>query len=110
MALTKEVLSRSTTTPTISMWGTLYANATGELAGWVVSTCSGVISHLPPEMHWASKEDGKFYRLRWNIDVRKSLEVREEDTEIEPRRADFIRATLRTWEQEYLQEKTEAPK
>jgi hypothetical protein len=106
-----KVRSRSTVHPTISMWATLHTNQlTGEVAGWIVDTWSerGVLPPFLPKMHWVPKEDSKFYNMKLNVDWRSSIVVFDEDKEIEPQRAAFIRATLATWEQEYLEEKTDS--
>jgi hypothetical protein len=103
-----KVLSRDTAHPAISMWGTLHTDQlTGAVVGWIVDTWSerGVMPPLLPKMYWVPKEDGKFYHMRLNVDNRSSLAVFGVDTEIEPQRAAFIRATLAIWEQEYWQEK-----
>ena len=108
-----KVLSRSTVHPAISMWGTLHANQlTGALVGWIVDTWSepGVMPPLHPRMHWVPRQDGKFYRMRLNIDYRCTVEFFGEDTEIEPHRAAFIRATLAIWEEQYLEEKARGVK
>lgn len=99
-----KVLSRSTTRSGNSMWGTLHTDESGAMVGWVVDSWTerGATLPLQPQMHWVAKEDGKFYRMRFNIDFRSSIEVFGEDTDIEPKRAEFIRATLATWEREYL--------
>src|SRR5580704_3202344 len=102
---TKQILERSMTHPSMSMWGRLHAeHETGALLGWVVSSSSGpgVRPPLPPKIHWASKEDGKFYNMQRNLDPGNSIEVFDEDSEIELPRAAFIRETLGLWEQEYL--------
>jgi hypothetical protein len=85
------------------MWASLYVDQTGEKVAWLVDTWSeqGVMPHLKPKLHWVSHEDGKFYHVLLNIDYQNSLKISEEDTEIEPHRAAFIRSTLATWEQEY---------
>lgn len=89
------------------MWGTLHVNQRRELVGWIVDTWTevGVEPHLLPKMHWVPREDGKFYHMRLNIDFRSSLEIFHEDTDIEPHRAAFVKATLALWEQEWLDQK-----
>jgi hypothetical protein len=54
-------------------------------------------------MHWVPR-DGKFHHMHMNIDFRSSIQMGEEDTDIEPTRAVFIKATLGLWEQEWLEE------
>ena len=97
----EKVLSRSTTAADISMWATLHVSRPdGKAIGWLVDSW-GV--HLRPRMNWISREEDKFYRVYVTIDTgRNSISIREEDTDIEPLRAAFIRATLETWEQEWI--------
>ena len=90
------------------MSGQLYTSVqTGAILGWLVITRTerGVMPPLNPKMHWVWKEDGKLRGAIRQMDygVAQSL---DEDTEIEPHRAAFIRATLALWEQEYLETKS----
>src|SRR5258705_12426631 len=104
----KMVFSRIVDTP-LSMSGHLFSDTrTGALLGWIVMTWTerGVMPILHSALHWVSKEDGKLRRAM----LRDFLAVQplDEDTKIEPERADFIREKLANWEQEYLAEKGEA--
>jgi len=97
----EKVLSRTTTAADVSMWATLHVSRPdGKAIGWLVDSW-GV--HMRPRMNWISREEDKFYRVYVTIDTgRNSISIREEDTDIEPRRAAFIRATLEMWEQEWV--------
>jgi hypothetical protein len=101
MSKARNVFSRSTVQPSISMWASLYVDPTGAAVGWMVSTWSerDVMPTLEPKMHWVSHEDGKFYRML--LEIPSSIKIFDEDTEIEPHRAVFVRTTLKNWEQEY---------
>ncbi|MBZ5662696.1 MAG: hypothetical protein LAO08_20025 [Acidobacteriia bacterium] len=94
------VFSRSTVHTAISMWASLHLGETGKAIDWLVDTWTeiGVTPPLKPKLHWVSHEDGKFYDVQLNIDFRSSLKLFGKDSEIEPNRAAFIRATLRAWE------------
>jgi hypothetical protein len=103
------VLTRDAAVGQTRMWGTLYIDPTnGTPAGWLCNSwtegCTSAADVLQPEIHWLSKEDGKFYRMRLNIPFvgPSAIEVFGEDKEIDPRREAFIRATIAGWEDEYL--------
>lgn len=98
----EKVLSRSATAADISMWATLHVSRPDVKAiGWLVDSWG---AHLRPRMNWVSREEDKFYRVYVTIDTRRnSISIREEDTDIEPRRSAFIRATLATWEEEWIE-------
>jgi hypothetical protein len=55
-------------------------------------------------MYWVPRSDNKFYNVRLNIGFQSTMNVYDEDAEIEPHRAAFIKATLALWEQEWLEE------
>ena len=89
------------------MLGQLYMSVqTGAMLGWLVITRTerGV---MPPlnKMHWVWKEDGKLRGAIRQMDYNGAQNL-DEDTEIEPHRAAFIRSTLALWEQEYLETKS----
>jgi hypothetical protein len=97
------IFSRSIVAPAISMSGHVYADTrTGAILGWLVNTWTerGITPPLLPRMHWIPKVDGKFHRAILMLDYG-ALQPADEDTEIEPHRAAFIRATLALWEQEH---------
>jgi hypothetical protein len=103
----KMVFSRSIVAPAISMSGHLFADTrTGAALGWLVNTWTerGVMPPLNPKMHWVSNEDGKLRHAMMRLDYL-ALEPHGVDTEVEPHRAAFIRATLALWEQEHLEER-----
>jgi hypothetical protein len=105
--LIETITSRSTTSGSIRIWGTLHARKPdGKLLGWTVNTWTerGISPHLPPKLHWVPR-DGKLYHMHLSIDTfQKSTVVAGEATDIEPHRAAFIKATLGQWEQEWLEE------
>jgi len=99
----KMVFSRSIAAPAISMTGHLFTNKTdGAILGWLVNTWTerGVIPPLRPRMHWLPKQDGKLHQAILMLDYL-ALQPGNEDTDVEPHRAAFIRSTLAIWEQEY---------
>jgi hypothetical protein len=67
-----------------------------------------VWSHLCLRMHWVPK-DRKFYYMRLNVDIRSTMEIGGEATDIAPHRTAFIKATLEQWEQEWLEEEGKKP-
>lgn len=87
------------------MSGHLFIDKSGAILGWLVNTWTerGIMPPLRPRMHWVSK-DGKLRRAFLQLDYM-AVQPLNEDTEIEPQRAAFIRATIENWEQEYLKEK-----
>jgi hypothetical protein len=100
--------SRTTVNGFMRMWGTLHVSRPGRnLVGWVVNTWTdgGGQPRLRPKMHWVPR-DGKFHHMNMSIGNRTSIQMGEEDTDIESTRAAFITATLGLWEQEWLEEKT----
>src|SRR5579872_424048 len=99
----ERIYSRTANLGTLSMWGTLHkSSVTGRLKGWIVDswTQGGTFPLLQPRLNWVSFPDYSLYRMQLNVDFHSSLFVGPADTEIEPERLIFIRATLRQWEQE----------
>jgi hypothetical protein len=91
------------------MWGTLHVNSQNrKLLGWIVDswTEAGIEPHLRPRMLWVSREDGKLYNMKLEIDFRSVTNVFDEATDVEPHRAAFIKATLALWEQEWIEQGT----
>ena len=85
------------------MSGHLFADkSTGAILGWLVNTWTerGVMPPLRPKMHWLSSKDGKLRRAFLQLDYL-AVQPLNEDNEIEPQRAAFIRSSLAIWEQEY---------
>jgi hypothetical protein len=104
-----KVLTRRTTDGQLSMWGTLHLNTQGgKLAGWLCDawTEAGTSGTdvLLPRLHWLSRDDDRFHRVQLEIPVvgLASITLGPIDTEIEPRREAFMRATLAQWENEYF--------
>jgi hypothetical protein len=105
--LIERVYSRKTTVGNLSMWGTLHSSrTTGRIKGWVVDSWSAGPPHLSPKMHWASFPDYKLHHMKLNIDFHSTMEIFPEDTEIDPVRLVFVHATLRQWEQDWLEEES----
>jgi hypothetical protein len=71
------------------------------------STClhheQDVTPNLHPRLHFVPKEDGKIYKIHLSGNFA-NIQDDGEDTEIEPHRAAFIKATIALWEQEWLEE------
>lgn len=104
-----KVFTRRVTEGKISMWGTLHMNAQGGgLAGWLCDSWTEagvtVADMLSPRLHWFSKEDDEFHLAKLDIPVvgAASISIGDVDRDIEPRRKNFMRATLAQWENEYL--------
>jgi hypothetical protein len=102
----EKIWSRSTINGSMRMWGTLHVSKPGgNLVGWIVDTWTenGEPPRLHPKMHWVSRDD-KLHHMHMNIGFQNGILIGEEDTDIEPTRAAFIKATLGLWEQEWLEE------
>lgn len=103
-----KVLSRTAAVADgISMWCSLHTDRGGKLAGWLVDTWTerNVEPHLRPKLHWIPRADGKFYVAHLRIDFRSALIISDEDTDMERHRAEFIKATLALWEEQWLEDK-----
>jgi hypothetical protein len=101
----EKIWSKSTANGSMRMWGTLHASRGGNLVGWIVDTWTegGEPPRLRPKMHWVPR-DGKFHHMYMNMGNRSSIQMGEEDTDIEPTRAAFITATLGLCEEEWVAE------
>ena len=90
------------------MWGTLHiSRSTGKVKGWTVDSWSqGGPLYLHPKMHWVSFPNYKLHYMNLNVDFNSTMQVGSEDTETEPERVVFIRATLRQWEQDWIEEQS----
>jgi hypothetical protein len=104
-----KVFTRRITEGQISMWGTLHLNAQGgRLAGWLCDSWTEAgtpaADMLMPRLHWFSMEHEQFYLAKIDIPVvgGSSIMIGEVDTEIEPRRKQFMLVTLAQWLNEYL--------
>jgi hypothetical protein len=88
----------------LNIWGQLRIDNTGRGDdGWLVDSWSvGGAPYWQPHMNWVAIKDKKIYRM--SSGVRGSLTESGEDTEIEPERAVFIQASIKKWEQEWLDE------
>jgi len=106
--LIERVYSRNATLGALSMWGTLHVSRrTGKVKGWIASSWSqGGPPFLQPKIHWVSYPDYRLHHMLLNIDFNSSTEVGPEDTETEPERLVFVRATLKQWEQDWLEEES----
>jgi hypothetical protein len=104
----ERVYSRSTSFNNIAMWGTLHVSRnTGKVKGWIVDSWSqGGPPYLHPKMHWVSFPDYRLHHMSLNVDFNSTMQVGSEDTETEPERVVFIRATLRQWEQDWIEEQS----
>jgi hypothetical protein len=106
--LIERVYSRTVAVGNLSMWGTLHASRrTGAVKGWIVDSWSyGGPPYLRPKMHWVTFPDYKLHHMHLNIDFNSTMQVGREDTDIEPERLVFIRATLKQWENDWLEEQS----
>lgn len=91
----------------LRMWGQLYISQTGRtVGGWLLDSWSehGEPYWLP-KLHWFDKGDNKLYHVYMDMGFgRSSMNLHGEDTDIDPRRAKFIRKMLEKWELEWLQD------
>jgi hypothetical protein len=56
-------------------------------------------------MNWVATKGKKIYRVQMSMGMHNSQSnIYGEDTEIEPERAEFIRANMAKWEQEWFDE------
>jgi hypothetical protein len=90
----------------LHMWGQLNISRTGRTAGgWLLSSWSEPgAPYWNSKLHWFDRGDEKLYHAYLDLD-RPSVELRGEDTEIDAKRAEFIRKMLEKWELEWLQDK-----
>ena len=90
----------------IRIWGNLYVGQTGRtIGGFLVNSWSELgAPYWQPEMHWFDKGENKFYHAYLDLD-RRSMNLRSEDKDIDPKRAAFIRKMTGKWESEWLREK-----
>jgi hypothetical protein len=89
------------------VWGQLYVSNTGRtVGGWLVNSWSeNGAPYWHPKMHWFDKKENKLNHVYLNVDfVQSAMNVIGEDTDIDPERAKFIRATVDKWEGEWLAE------
>jgi hypothetical protein len=89
----------------LRMWAQLHISRTGRTAGgWLLHSWSELgAPYWLPKLHWFDKGDEKFYHVYLDFD-RGSVHLRGEDTEIDPKRAEFIRRMLEKWDLEWSQE------
>jgi hypothetical protein len=101
----ERVYSRTAALGNLAMWGTLHkSRRTGKIKGWVVDSWSqGGPPYLKPKMHWVSFPDYRLYHMQLKVDYNSTMQIGEEDAEIEPERLIFIHATLKQWEQDWLE-------
>jgi hypothetical protein len=56
-------------------------------------------------MNWVKASDKKIHLVQMNVGMQNSqMNIFQEDTEIEPDRAEFIQSSIAKWEQEWLAE------
>jgi len=90
------------------MWAQLFISQTGgTVRGWLLDSWSehGAPYWLP-KLHWFDRGDEKFYHVDMGdgFGGSSTLHRRGEDTDIDPKRAGFIRKMLEKWELEWLQD------
>lgn len=100
----EKIHNRLTREGNLLMWGHLYVSKTSRtVGGWLVDSWSeNGAPYWTPKMHWFDKKENKLFHVQPNL--LSSTTMRGEDTDIEPERAKFIRATVNKWEQEWLAE------
>jgi hypothetical protein len=99
----QKIHSRVSHEGNLVMWGQLYLSNTGLTAGgWLVNSWSGIGAPFwTPKLHWLDKKENKLCHVGLE---QSSMNLGGEDTDIDPERAKFIRATVGKWEQEWLAE------
>lgn len=103
----EKVFNRLERKENLCMWGHLYLSKTGQTGGgWLIDSWSeNGVPYWQPKMHWLEKKENKLYRAYLNMNYGGgSIQLHGEDTDIDPQRAKFIRATVKQWELEWLQE------
>jgi hypothetical protein len=100
----KRVFSGYANQDNLNIWGRLFIDQTGRGAdGWLVDSWSvGGAPYWQAHMNWVTTKDKKIYLLQ--IGIHSQTNIYGEDTEIEPDRAEFIRASIAKWEREWLDE------
>jgi hypothetical protein len=89
----------------LRMWGKLYVSRTGRtVGGWLLDSWSEHgAPYWQPKLHWFDKGDEKFCHVYLDFG-RGSMHLHGEDTEVDPKRAKFIRKMLEKWELEWMQD------
>jgi hypothetical protein len=103
----EQVYNRSILKENLQMWGKLYISKPEQtVLGWLVDSWSeNGAPYWRPKMHWFDKKENKLHNVKLRMDFGPGLmSLTGEDAEIEPERANFIRATVEQWETEWLQE------
>ena len=89
----------------LRMWGQLYVSHTGRtVGGWLLNSWSEL--HAPywnPKLHWYDKGENKFYHAYLDLN-RRSMNLHNEDKDIDPQRATFIKKMTGKWESEWLRD------
>jgi hypothetical protein len=96
-----QLLSREASRGDLRMWGKIAADAVGA-GNWLVGSWSADgVPRWIPRMHYYSRDERKLYVVRPNIAPEKmELTVDQEDTNLDPQRAQFIVENIETWERE----------
>ena len=107
MARIERVFSGTARQDTLNIWGKLFIDKTGRGDdGWLIdSWCEGGAPYWQSRMNWVATKDKKIYLVQMNLGVHNSqMNICGEDADIEPGRAEFIRASIAKWERERLDE------
>jgi hypothetical protein len=102
----EKIYNRLTRRENLCMWGHLYLSKTGQSGGgWLVDSWSehGAPYWLP-KMHWVERPENKLSHTYLNMGYGGAIQLRSEDTGVEPDRAIFIRGMVEQWALEWLKE------
>ncbi len=92
----------------LHIWGKLHINRTGRtVGGWLLDSWSDGAPYWLPKFHWFDKSDGKLYHVY--LEFGRAVNLHGEDTNIDPKRAKFIRKMVEKWELEWLEDEGKKP-
>jgi hypothetical protein len=92
----------------LCIWGKLYGSRTGRtVGGWLVDSWSehGGPPYWQAKLHWFDKAENKLCNVYLKMGYgESSMNLHGEDTEVDPKRASFVRKMVNKWELEWLRD------
>jgi hypothetical protein len=87
----------------VNIWGHLYLDKTGQsVGGWLINTWNELRDpKYPSQFNWFDPVTKKIHKANVGF----TIEVLQEDTDIDPFRKQFIRDSIAEWESDWLKEK-----
>jgi hypothetical protein len=100
--------SRIDSKDNLRITGKLFVSKTGRTIGgwWITSWAENGAPYWQVRMHWFDKPENKLKNMKLFIGgfAGNRMDVGDEDTNIEPDRAKFIREAVKKWETEWMTE------